>query len=108
MLKTLDIKNTERDLIIKLTTNFMAICPVDNNPDFYEIEIMFTPGRHTLDIISLRHYLLQYRSQSIIAENLAVIIANSLNETLNPKMLSVKLVNDTEGIEIEIQQKKEI
>jgi len=106
MLKPLDVENAGKRLTVKLTVNFMAICPVDDNPDFYKLEIVFVPGKHTLDIISLRHYLLKYQGQKILAEDLAVTLVNDLDVALSPKMLSMKLTNNAEGIEIEVQQEK--
>jgi 7-cyano-7-deazaguanine reductase len=48
---------------------FTSVCPKTGMPDFGVLEIRYTPGKHCLELKSLKMYLLAYRSLGIFYEN---------------------------------------
>lgn len=91
---------------IKFTSKELsAICPVNGRPDYYDLIIEFSPKEHTLEVSTLRKYLLSFRSDETFAENLANEICQELYHILEPHYLSINLCNRPEnGIGIEIFQ----
>jgi len=68
-----------------------AVCPVTGLPDFYDIRIVYTPGRLLPELKSLRHYLLGYRDLPITHEHLAAKVYRELKAQIKPRKLRIEL-----------------
>ena len=60
------------------STELTAICPVTGQPDFYAIEISYTPDELCVETKSLKLYLRTFDGCGIFAEHLAPEIATHL------------------------------
>ncbi len=104
-LEKINLNGSEIEFIKFTSRELSAMCPVNERPDIYKIEINFSPKQYTLEVSSLRKYLLSFRNKKVFAEMLAVKICSNLYDCLSPHYLSVKLKNQPEnGVEIEIFQ----
>jgi 7-cyano-7-deazaguanine reductase len=48
---------------------FTSICPKTGLPDFGTVTIRYVPGKHVLELKSLKEYVLAYRNLGIFYEN---------------------------------------
>jgi len=68
-----------------------ALCPMTGAPDFYEIAIVFVPGRLLPELKSLRAFLLGFRDLPITHEHLQAKIFRAFKAQVKPKRLRVEL-----------------
>ncbi|MBC8365575.1 MAG: 7-cyano-7-deazaguanine reductase [Actinobacteria bacterium] len=61
------------------STELTALCPVTEQPDFYTIEIGYTPVDRCIESKSLKLYLRTFSDAGIFAEHLAPRIADHLS-----------------------------
>jgi len=59
-----------------------AVCPITNQPDFYEATIAYEPQRLCLESKSVKLYLSRFRDQGAFCEALAVQIRDDVAATL--------------------------
>ena len=64
------------------SSELLAICPVTDSPDVYDIAITYTPRTLCIETKSLKLYLETFRARGIFAEHLAPLIAGHLAETV--------------------------
>jgi len=60
------------------STELTATCPVTGQPDFYAVEIAYTPVERCIETKSLKLYLRTFDGRGIFAEHLAPEIAAHL------------------------------
>lgn len=60
------------------STELVAICPVTEGPDIYDLEIRYAPVARCIETKSLKLYLQTFRDRGIFAEHLAPEIAAHL------------------------------
>jgi 7-cyano-7-deazaguanine reductase len=106
MLKKIKLNTSNKIEFIKFTSQELsAVCPVNGRPDYYDSVIEFSPKNYTLEVSSLRDYILSFRDTKILAEELTDEICSKIYDMLKPHYLSVKLSNRPEnGIGIEVFQ----
>jgi 7-cyano-7-deazaguanine reductase len=60
------------------SSELLAICPVTDGPDVYDITVTYTPAERCIETKSLKLYLQTFRDEGIFAEHLAPRIAGHL------------------------------
>ena len=76
------------DIVIE-QPEYTAVCPRTGLPDFGCITIRYIPGRHIIELKSLKYYLLQYRNVGIFYENAVNRILDDLVSVLKPREMTV-------------------
>ncbi len=69
---------------------FTSICPKTGLPDFGTLTIRYTPGRHCLELKSLKLYLLAYRNLGIFYENVVNRVLRDVVKAARPKRCVVR------------------
>jgi 7-cyano-7-deazaguanine reductase len=64
---------------------YTSVCPKTGLPDFGVLTIEYEPGRHCLELKSLKLYLLAYRNLGIFYENAVNRILNDIVRAARPK-----------------------
>ena len=62
-----------------------SFCPVTGQPDWYEIEIEYSPNKLCIESKSLKLYLWHFRDQKIFCETMPVIIRDKVVQVIAPK-----------------------
>jgi 7-cyano-7-deazaguanine reductase len=103
----LDTFNTMGAEHVRLVSDeVMAKCPVTGQPDWYEVEISYTPHRVWVDgemtrkyveTKSLKMYLQSYEDKGVFAEELACLIWRDLDVALDPDHLTVEVTQKSRG-----------
>jgi 7-cyano-7-deazaguanine reductase len=70
-------------------TEFTCLCPLTGQPDFADIEIVYTPDQHVVESKSLKLYLETFRNVGVFHEHLAVDIGEDFVKFLKPLSVSV-------------------
>ena len=70
---------------------FTAVCPWTNLPDYGNLKIIYLPGKHLIELKSLKYYLNQYRSVGIVQEYAADRILNDLVSVCKPEQMTIIL-----------------
>lgn len=73
-----------------------ANCPVTNQPDWYNVEIDYTPRRVCLESKSLKLYLHSFRNRGLFCEAFAAKIAQDLANALTTEVV-VKVTQKPRG-----------
>jgi len=82
--------NTERDYEIHISfPEFTCLCPRSGYPDFATIDIYYIPGRHIVELKSVKLYLNSFRGVYISHEEVTNIIYSELLKRLKPRFLEV-------------------
>ena len=76
---------------------FTAICPRTCLPDFGTFYISYRPGKHCLELKSLKEYFLYYRNLGIFQENVTVRVRFDLVEACHPLWLRIHLDYNVRG-----------
>lgn len=89
-LETFPNPRPERDYEIQIRCpEFTSVCPKTGQPDFGEIEIVYTPGAACLELKALKYYLQSYRNQGIFYEAVTNRILDDLVAACAPKRMRV-------------------
>ena len=70
-------------------TEFTCICPLTGQPDYADIEIVYTPDRHVVESKSMKLYLESFRNTGVFHEHLAVDIGKDFVKFLKPFKVAV-------------------
>jgi 7-cyano-7-deazaguanine reductase len=82
--------NTERDYEIHIRfPEFTCLCPRSGYPDFAAIDIYYVPGKHIVELKSVKLYLNSFRGIYISHEEVTNAIYSALQERLKPRFLEV-------------------
>ena len=84
-------------LVAMSSNELTCICPINEQPDYYQVRIEYTPNKHCVESKSLKLYLMHFRDMHLFAEDLAVIIRDKVVETVQPKYCKVALVQNVRG-----------
>ena len=80
------------------TDELTALCPFDfGGPDQYELTLRYEPDGDAVESRSLKEYLEAFRSREITAEALATEIAATVEETIAPARIYVRLEQARRG-----------
>ena len=76
-----------------------AVCPITNQPDFYEATITYEPRTLCLESKSLKIYLARFHDQGVFCEALAVRIRDEVAAALqlDPSAVRVSLRQKARG-----------
>ena len=78
-------------------TEFTCLCPVTGQPDFAEIEIIYTPDKYVVESKSLKLYLETFRNVGVFHEHLAVDIGEDFMKFVKPFHVEVIAHFNTRG-----------
>jgi 7-cyano-7-deazaguanine reductase len=69
---------------------FTSVCPKTGLPDFGTITIRYMPGKHCLELKSLKEYLQFYRNLGIFQENIVNRVLEDVVRCAKPVWAEVK------------------
>jgi len=78
-------------------TEFTCLCPVTGQPDFAQIEIIYTPDQYVVESKSLKLYLETFRAVGVFHEHLAVDIGKDFMKFVKPLHVEVVVHFNTRG-----------
>ena len=82
--------NRERNYEIHISfPEFTCLCPRSGYPDFATIDILYVPGRHVVELKSLKLYLNSFRGAHISHEEVTNRIFSDLKTVVKPRFLEV-------------------
>jgi len=89
----------ESSVICTFTTDELtAHCPFDfGGPDFYRLKIRYEAAEYTVESKSLKKWLQSYRDTEISAEDLGKEIHDTVDETIQPERLYIRLEQARRG-----------
>lgn len=70
------------DRVTFMTSELTAHCPVTDGPDFYDLEVSYSPADRCIETKSLKLYLQTFAGEGIFAEHLAPEIGRRLAEAV--------------------------
>lgn len=79
-----------------------SMCPVTQQPDLSDVEILYVPDEWCVESKSLKLYLWGFRDRAVFAEALAAEIAGEIMSSAKPKTVTVTLTQRPRG-GIEVQ-----
>jgi 7-cyano-7-deazaguanine reductase len=90
ILETFPNPRPERDYEIQIRCpEFTSVCPITGQPDFGEIQIVYTPGPTCIELKSLKYYLQSFRNQGIFYEAATNRILDDLVAICHPKRMRI-------------------
>lgn len=89
-LETIPYEYVGKDVVINIETDeFTAVCPYSGLPDFGTVRVHYIPGKHLIELRSLKYYLLSYRNVGIYQEHAVNRILKDLVARCKPKWMQV-------------------
>jgi len=90
MLETFPNPRPERDYEIQIRCpEFTSVCPKTGQPDFGEIQIVYTPDTACIELKSLKYYLQSFRNQGIFYEAVTNRILDDLVAACQPRRMRI-------------------
>ena len=90
MLETFPNPRPERDYEIQIRCpEFTSVCPKTGQPDFGEIQIVYTPDTACIELKSLKYYLIDFRDKGIFYEAVTNQILDDLVAACQPRRMTV-------------------
>lgn len=90
MLETFPNPRPERDYEIQIRCpEFTSVCPKTGQPDFGEIQIVYTPDAACIELKSLKYYLQSFRNQGIFYEAVTNRILDDLIAACQPRRMRI-------------------
>lgn len=74
-----------------------AICPKTGQPDFYTVEITYSPDKSCIESKSLKLKLQSFREDGVFCEHLSSVIAQHVIQSIYPFWVSVKVTQKPRG-----------
>ena len=85
VLEPIPYENKEKNTRVEISNpEFTSLCPRTGLPDFGTITIKYLPGKHIVELKSLKYYFLQFRNTGIFYENVTKLILDHLVTVLDP------------------------
>jgi 7-cyano-7-deazaguanine reductase len=84
-------------LVAMSSNELTCVCPINEQPDYYQVRIEYTPDTLCVESKSLKLYLMHFRDLRLFCEDLAVIIRDKVVETIHPKYCKVSLTQSVRG-----------
>ena len=81
----------EPEQIMHETEELIAVCPMTGLPDFYALNIAYTPKAHIVELKSLKFYFFAYKDMPIFHEHLASKILEDFVDAIKPKSAEIFL-----------------
>ena len=96
VLETFPYKGPNQRVVYQ-TKEFSAVCPFSGLPDFGDLTIEYVPGKHCVELKSLKYYLLSYRNVGVYQEDATARLYADLAKCLKAQSLTIRLVYQTRG-----------
>ena len=97
-LDTVPWNHAGADAVVEFSTNELtAICPVTEQPDFYELKLSYRPGTRLLESKAMKLYLWGFRDKGMFAEDLAATLLEDLVVACEPAEMTVDLTQQVRG-----------
>ncbi len=96
-LKTEAFPAPDVQLVVMNATEFTAICPRSDQPDFGEVVIEYKPRERCIESKALKHYLWAYRDEGAFCESLAARIADDVVYAVEPAWARVEVRQNVRG-----------
>lgn len=74
-----------------------GLCPVTGQPDYYTVSITYQPDKRCIESKSLKLYLWHFRERAAFCEQLAVEIRREVEKTIQPRSVSVSVIQKARG-----------
>lgn len=74
-----------------------ALCPITNQPDWYEVKIAYRPDALCIESKSLKLYFITFRNTGIFGEAFAAQIADDVMRVAAPQWVRVTIVQKPRG-----------
>lgn len=74
-----------------------ALCPVTNQPDWYTVEVVYTPGHWCVESKTFKLLMHSYRNRGLFCEALAADIANEVLRHAEPSRVCVHVTQKPRG-----------
>ena len=84
-------------MVAMSSNELTCVCPINDQPDYYQARIEYTPDKLCVESKSLKLYLMHFRDMNLFCEDLAVIIRDKVVETVHPKYCKVSLTQNVRG-----------
>jgi 7-cyano-7-deazaguanine reductase len=99
IIKVFDAPSSEATQIYTFSTDELtALCPFDfGGPDYYVLTLRYSPTDSCLESKSLKKYIESFRDTEVSAERLGAEIFETIEETVEPKNLYVRLEQARRG-----------
>ena len=97
-LETVPWHHADMDTLVELSTNELtAVCPITEQPDFYELKLSYHPGTYLLESKAMKLYLWGFRDKGIFAEDLAATLLKDFVAACDPAEMTVDLIQQVRG-----------
>jgi 7-cyano-7-deazaguanine reductase len=97
-LETVPWHHADMDTLVELSTNELtAVCPITEQPDFYELKLSYRPGTYLLESKAMKLYLWGFRDKGIFAEDLAATLLKDFVAACDPAEMTVDLIQQVRG-----------
>ena len=73
------------------TDEFTAVCPWTGLPDYGVLRISYVPSDSSIELKSLKYYLLSYRDVGIVQEHAVNRVLNDLVAVCQPRSMKITL-----------------
>lgn len=88
----------DKDAVVEFTTDELtAICPVTEQPDFYDLKLTYRPKERLLESKAMKLYLWGFRDKGAFAEDLAATLLEDLVAACGPVEMTVDLTQRVRG-----------
>lgn len=81
----------ESEVVTYKTNELIGVCPATGLPDIYDLDIVYVPNEHIIELKSLKFYLVEFKDIPIFHEHLAVRILADFVNAAKPKSAEVHL-----------------
>ena len=90
-LEVVDNEYSDRDYEINISIpEFNCVCPRTGLPDFANIQIIYTPNTHIVELKSLKLYIVKFRTLGIFHEHVTNKILEDFSRVCKPHSISVR------------------
>ena len=97
-LDTVPWKHGDVDATVEFSTDELtAICPVTEQPDFYELKLTYRPRSRLLESKAMKLYLWSFRDKGMFAEDMAATLLKDLVAACDPVEMTVDLIQQVRG-----------
>ena len=84
-------------LVVCKSDEVTALCPVTDQPDWYQVEVIYEPDKRCVESKSLKLYYHSLRNTGAFGETLASSILKTLASAIRPFSMVVKVTQKARG-----------
>ena len=91
-------QHADTDAVVEFSTiELTAVCPITEQPDFYELKLSYRPGTCLLESKAMKLYLWGFRDSGTFAEDLAATLLKDFVAASDPVEMTVDLTQQVRG-----------